>query len=292
MDILFALLFGILQGIFGFLPFSSEGIQAVIGRLFSIGDTGLLYCVFFHIGTSVLLFFYIKKDILRMPKEYVRILAAAAWNLRGQVRAKIRQEAFEPRKVFETNHECFSAMAGLALLVAWPLSILLRPLAIRGFRSPFYTGIGFLITAVIFIVGGKLKIRSRMPMNTQVWYGAVAGLLLAAGIFPGISVLGVLFVFGMILGFNRKTAQRFAGICYILSSAAALPTVLFTESAGPIGLRQVLLALAGLAVTVIAGSFASNWALHRAKMVRSRHIALVSVLLGAAAILTGFLFHG
>lgn len=292
MDILLILLLGILQGVFGFLPVSLEGVQAVFGRLFSLGDTGLLYCVFFHIGTSILLFFYIKSDLVRMPGELARLLSTAFYNLRGMLGEKLRQEPFEPRKVFETNHECFSAMAALALLVALPVSLILRPLAVRGFGSPLYAGIGFLITTVIFLVGGKLKIRSRLPLNTKVWYGAIAGLLLSGSIFPGISSLGVIFVFGTILGFNRKTAQRFSGICYVLATLGALPTVLFSGAAGPLELRPVLLGLLGLAVTVIAGAFFSNWALHKAKMAKARHMAWLSGLLGMAAILAGFLFHG
>ena len=91
MDILLILLLGILQGVFGFLPVSLEGVQAVFGRLFSLGDTGLLYCVFFHIGTSILLFFYIKSDLVRMPGELARLLSTAFYNLRGMLGAKLRQ---------------------------------------------------------------------------------------------------------------------------------------------------------------------------------------------------------
>lgn len=292
MDILLILLLGFLQGVFGFLPMSLEGIQAVFGRLFSIGDTGLLYCVFFHIGTSILLFIYIKSDLLRMPGELARTLSSSFANLRGLLRARLRQETFEPRKVFETNHQSFSAMAALALAVALPIALVLRPLAVRGFGSPLYAGIGFLIMTVVFLVGGKLKIRSRLPGNTKVWYGAIAGVLLAAGIFPGISVLGVLFVFGTIIGFNRKTAQRFSALCYLLATPGALLTVLLSGTAGPLGFREILLAFLGLAVTILAGTYFSNWALHRAKMVKARHMAVLSVLLGTAAILAGFAFHG
>ncbi|MGX8703298.1 MAG: undecaprenyl-diphosphate phosphatase [Lachnospiraceae bacterium] len=290
MDILFVLLLGFLQGVFGFLPVSLEGVQAVFGRLFSMGDTGLLYCVFFHIGTSILFFFYIKRDLLRMPGEILRVLATALWNLRELLKAKIHQETFEPQQVFETNHESFSAMASIALLTALPLTLLLRPLAVKGFGSPLYTGIGFLITVVIFLVGGKLKIRSRLPMNTKVWYGVVAGILLAAGSFPGISVIGVLFVFGTIIGFNRKTAQRFAGICYVLASFGALPVVLLSGDAGTPGMWQILPALLGLAATILSGVFFSNGALRRSKMAKARHMALVSGLLGIAAIVTGFIY--
>ncbi len=288
MEILIVVLLGILQGAIGFLPISTQGIQAVVGKTFQMGDTALLYCVFFHLGTAILFFFYLKGDILRLPWDLLRTLVGVFRNGKGYFEARKKQEPFEPQPVFHTNHECFSVMAVLAVLVAFPLCLVLRPFAEKTFRSPLFTGVGFLIMAVIFLVGGMLKIRSRLPIFTRVWYGLIAGCLLAAGCFPGISVLGILFVFATLIGFNRKTAQRFAGICYVLSTVVSVPVLFLTHAAGDLAASDIFLAIGGLAVTFIVGTLLSNRALHAAKMVKGRKMAVWSGVLGVAAILVWF----
>lgn len=291
MEIVIVLLLGILQGVFGFFPVSMQGVQAVFGTAFSMGDTALLYCVFFHVGTALLLSFYIKEDLLRMPADLARVLYVQLKNGKGLLLARFGQEDFEPANPFASNHERFSAMAGLALLVALPFSLLLRPLAIRAFHGPLYVGVGYMIMTVVLLVGGMLKVRNRLPMNTRVLYGALAGLLLAAGIFPGISALGILFVFGMIIGFNRQTAQRFSCICFVLASFASLPVLLLTKDAGSVGTRELLYGLLGLAVTFAVGVFLSNRALRMAKIIRVQKLALVSGALAVGAIILGFLLR-
>ena len=70
-----AILMGIVQGITEFLPVSSSGHLAVIGRLLNIQEeAGLSFEVLLHVGTLAAVCLAFREDIRRMALELIRMI--------------------------------------------------------------------------------------------------------------------------------------------------------------------------------------------------------------------------
>lgn len=83
MSLLQSILMGLIQGLTEFLPVSSSGHLALFKILFHVEtDTGMFFDVLLYVGTlaAVCLIYY--KDIFRLIKETVCIIADCVYNIR------------------------------------------------------------------------------------------------------------------------------------------------------------------------------------------------------------------
>ena len=71
MDILHAIILGLLQGLTEFLPISSSAHLILLPKLMDWADQGLLYDVVAHFGSLLALLLYFRKDLARMSAGWV-----------------------------------------------------------------------------------------------------------------------------------------------------------------------------------------------------------------------------
>jgi len=75
-DILHAIILGLLQGLTEFLPVSSSAHLILLPRLMEWADQGLLYDVAAHFGSLLALLIYFRKDLTRMGAGWVNSFSA------------------------------------------------------------------------------------------------------------------------------------------------------------------------------------------------------------------------
>jgi undecaprenyl-diphosphatase len=188
MDIINAIILGIVEGLTEFLPISSSGHLIVAESLLGFKDTAEVFTVVIQVGAILAVIWYYRNDLIK------RILGLSSANMQR----------------FWLNIMIASLPAGLiGLIFAKKLDEL------------FYHPVP---VAVALIVGGIILwiIESRPSNHTQtteladvdaitpmqaLWIG-VAQIL--AVVFPGTSRSGSTIVGGMLTGLNRATATAFS----------------------------------------------------------------------------------
>ncbi len=241
MSILAAILLGLLQGVTEFLPISSSGHLAILGR--GVENFGLYAIVMFHLGTLFSILAYYRKDVASLVGGAVRLAAAAGG-------AAFRRQ--DLGRYIETD-----AGARVALLVivgCIPTGIIglaLRHLAEYA-ASPGHAKI---VGALFIITAAFLYQCDRFPIGTKGIGGArlrdalVVGLFQGMAVLPGLSRSGLTIFAGVMRGIERRDAARLSFLMAIPALVAAV--VLELPKGSPSG--GVTAALVGAAVAFVSG---------------------------------------
>jgi len=192
MDLFQAVILGISQGIFEWLPVSSQGqVAALSVALFGIpADEALGYAIFLHIGTLLAAALYFRKELSEM--------------LKGENK-KLRN---------------FILIAVLATgITALPAYIFLKSIPLTGFV------LLILIAILLFVTGYLQNVQSKNTNPEMAKKNSVIlGLAQGFSVLPGISRSGVTTAVLLLEGFTPEKAFR---ISFLLS----VPSVLIGEMA-------------------------------------------------------------
>jgi len=272
-DILQAVILGIIQGLAEFLPISSSGHLALAQAAMVIpGSFRLLMTVLLHAGTLAVVLAVFWRDWWEMLKNPFK------------------------SKIFW--------LLALATLPAAALGVLLGKKIDGMFADAWFVGIFFLCTAALLLAAEHFAKqpskgrRARKPGVNDVRTGqALAmGAMQGVALFPGLSRSGSTIVGGMLAGLNRATATKFSFMMsapIILGSLVFEAKDLFELEGGIVGAIPGgwLAPLIGVLVAAASGYFAIRWMLRLVQRVSLRWFALYTGALGALVLLDHFVFH-
>jgi undecaprenyl-diphosphatase len=243
LELLQAILLGVVQGLTEFLPVSSSG-HLLLGQYFLGLDQqrfGLSFDVALHLGTLVAVVTYFWRDLLRMARAFVRSFT------RGRNLADPDQR--------------------LAYLVVASTV----PAALIGFffedffeavRDPWVVVFNLVLVGVLFIVGEAVGSRSRRAEKLG-FFGAVAiGLAQAAALVPGVSRSGATITVGLFLGLRREEAARFSFLMSVPIIAGAGSLKLSEAVSEGMGLSEAILFGAGFLSSAVVGYLAIRFLLN------------------------------
>lgn len=235
MELLKALILGIVQGLTEFLPISSSGHLVIGAELLNFHEPGIAFEVFLHCGTLVAVIIVFRKELLLMLRSLF-------------VSRSSRQADTELALSFQWNINIV-----VATLPAVAVGLLLKDSIDRIFDN-------ILITFVMLIVTGVTMIMTRFIHEKGIainWLRAfVIGIAQAFAIMPGLSRSGSTIFTGMLLGVNRETAARFSFIMSIPAILGAVVLHLSELFASPPSTDQFIAILIGTAASIISGYFA------------------------------------
>jgi undecaprenyl-diphosphatase len=191
LELLQAILLGVVQGLTEFLPVSSSG-HLLLGQYFLGLDQqrfGLPFDVALHLGTLVAVVTFFWRDLLRMARAFARSFT------RGRNLADPDQR-----------------LAYLVLAATIPAALI--GFFFEGFfetaRHPWVVVFNLVLVGILFIVGEAVGSRSR-PAEKLGFVGAIGiGLAQAAALVPGVSRSGATITVGLFLGLRREEAARFS----------------------------------------------------------------------------------
>jgi undecaprenyl-diphosphatase len=243
LELLQAILLGVVQGLTEFLPVSSSG-HLLLGQYFLGLDRqrfGLSFDVALHLGTLVALVTYFWRDLLRMARAFICSFT------RGRNLADPDQR--------------------LAYLVVASTV----PAALIGFffedffeavRDPWVVVFSLVLVGVLFIVGEAVGSRSRRAEKLG-FFGAVAiGLAQAAALVPGVSRSGATITVGLFLGLRREEAARFSFLMSVPIIAGAGSLKLSEAVSEGMGLSEAILFGAGFLSSAVVGYLAIRFLLN------------------------------
>jgi undecaprenyl-diphosphatase len=245
MNVLQALLLGIVQGITEFLPISSSG-HLVLGKaLLGVHTQGIAFEVFVHFGTFLSLLTVFWGDVWNILKAWGHALrhpSPGHWSLRYQEDPFFR----------------LGVLICLGTIPAAVVGLLFEHGIETAFSNPLFVSCALLVTGTIL-----LGTRWTKPKDTR--FGMVRALIIgsaqAFAILPGISRAGSTISAGMYTGVEQSEAARFSflmALPVILGACVVEGKELLHTG---VSSQQAVTLLVGTIVAYGAGVIALKWLL-------------------------------
>jgi undecaprenyl-diphosphatase len=239
-NILQAIILGIVQGLTEFIPVSSSGHLILFHQWLGVNQTaqaGFLFDMALNIGTLTALIIYFHKDIITLIKA-----------------------------VFNKSAKEFR-LAWLLVLATIPAAVagfLLKDMAESSFRSSKLVACALIVAgAIMFLAEWHAKrVKNKTQLDDVKPKQAVAiGLAQALAIIPGVSRSGATITTGLFAGMDRVAATRFSFLLGIPIMFGAILNTLLSESAlSSIGSEKGVF-IAGILAAFISGIFAIGFLL-------------------------------
>ena len=219
MNILHALLLGVLQGATEFLPVSSSGHLVLVPWLLGWTAPGLAFDAVVHWGTALAVVAYFWRDWVSFVVAVSSSLRA--WTLRALRRAPVASERCSEGESASGPRAASGPLQGSPdARLAWLILLGTLPAALIGwlledffegmFARPVAAAAFLMVTAALLATSEWLGRRER-DLDTLAWPDALlVGLAQALAIFPGISRSGATIAAGLARGLRRELAARFS----------------------------------------------------------------------------------
>ena len=263
MDILEAIVLGIIQGLTEFLPVSSSGhlelVKAILGDN-SAAEQSLTFTVVLHFATALSTIVVFKNEVV----EILRGLLQFKWNSEFKFSLKIiisMLPAVIVGLVFEKELE--SLFGGKILLV----------------------GCMLLLTAVLLLLADKAK-----STKKEVSYlnAMLIGVSQAIAMLPGISRSGATISTSVLLGVDRTRAAKFSFLMVVPLIFGKIGKDLVS---GNLNLQssEIIPILIGFISAFISGLLACKWMISIVKRSKLSYFSIYCAIIGSVAIVYALL---
>ncbi len=244
MNLLYAILLGILQGLTEFLPISSSGHLVIAQEVFNIEEADLAFDVILHLGTLVAVLIYYWRDVLNLISEFFILIG-------DYIRGK------KPKLLdYSRPYRVLMIMIIIATIPTAVIGLVFKDLFSQLFETADFVGYDLIVNGIfLWIANGIVSGRKDLKSMTA-WDAVTVGLMQGLAITPGISRSGSTIFAGLIRGLNRELVTRFS---FLLSIPAILGAVVLEgkdafESASSI--HEVMPVMAGFAAAAVSGYLA------------------------------------
>jgi undecaprenyl-diphosphatase len=239
-ELIKAVILGLVQGLSEFLPISSSGHLVIFGKILNFHQTGIAFEVFVHFGTLLSVLLAFRKEISQM------LIAPYAIWIKKSDDAELKNYL---------NWDYYVIVATIpAVIIGFTLKDPIESL-FSNILLVFFT---LLVTAILMFTAQFLKYR-----NKDLSYGRsfLIGIAQAFAILPGISRSGSTIFMGMSLGIEREKVARFSFIMSLPAIFGATILKLNDMLETPPASSDVLNLIVGTIVAFISGYFAILWLL-------------------------------
>ncbi|MDO5823196.1 undecaprenyl-diphosphate phosphatase [Methanobrevibacter sp.] len=246
MDILQAIIIGIVQGLTEFLPVSSSAHLIFAHNVLGV-ESSLAFDVLLHLGTLIAVLWFFRWDIAKMIKSWWLSIGDL---LQGRFMKGFREDPYKR--------------------LAWYVILATIPVGIVGVLfddavEALFAGALYVPAFFLFVTGTILYLSQRMNSgkidmnNLSKKEALVMGLGQACAILPGLSRSGTTIAAGLTIGLEKEFAAKFS---FILSIPAILGAFVFQlkdiGSAIDVNFLPIFI---GFIASVIAGYLAIKWML-------------------------------
>ncbi|CAM1356017.1 MULTISPECIES: undecaprenyl-diphosphate phosphatase [Tenacibaculum] len=258
MDLLEAIILGIIQGLTEFLPVSSSGHLELAKAIFgdtSVPEESLTFTVVLHAATALSTLVIFRKEVL----EIFQGLFQFKWNEQTKFSLKIVLSMIPAVIIgllFEEQLESF--FGGKILLV----------------------GCMLLVTAALLLLADKAKNTTK---NVSFSNSIIIGISQAIAMLPGISRSGATISTSVLLGVDRTKAARFS---FLMVVPLIFGKVAKDLLSGDINFQssEALPLTAGFIAAFVSGLLACKWMISLVKKSKLSYFSLYCAIVGLLAI--------
>ncbi len=259
MDYLTAIVLGIIQGIFEWIPVSSEGMVTLAGKFF-FGmqyQDALAMAIWLHTGTLIAALIYFRNDLIDIVKSIYT------------------KDANRDLLVFLVITTIASAVTALPLIMlAFTKEAALVP------EYAFTILIGLFLIVIAFLQKGQKEGKEQRPTPLN---ALIAGLVQGISVLPGLSRSGLTLATLMAEKYHIASALR-------LSFLMAIPVTFGVQFVLPLVKNDFAVTapmLAGTAVAAVVGLITISWLLD---IVRRTNFHKATLILGIIIVIAGILY--
>lgn len=277
MNILSAILYGIIQGITEFLPVSSSGHLALAEILFGFQDAeayGRAFDILLHLGTLIAVFIVFYKDILELIPAFFTMI-------KKLFKGKFKLSEY-------TLNERFVIFAIIATLPLIPASLIDSKVEALS-KNIIIVGAILIFNGFVLFMSDSMKSGNKTLENTTVKDTVIVGLCQMFAILPGLSRSGSTITGGLFRGFNREYAVKFSFILSIpaILGANVLAVKDFIEA--PEGSIELLPCIVGMVTSAVVGVLAMRLLLYISKKSNFKIFSYYCFAVGLVAIIAGII---
>ena len=259
MDVITAVLLGIIQGLTEFLPISSSGHLEIAKTILgdnSLPKESLLMTLVLHGATALSTIVVFRKDI---------------------------QEIFQGLFQFERNDAFyFSLKIITSMIPAVFVGFFFEGLITELFhKNIFLVGLMLWVTALLLYLANRAEVTER-DLNIKSALGI--GIIQAIAILPGISRSGATIALGVILGIDKSKAARFSFLMVIpLIFGSMAKSIL--EIDNQVSEISILSLSLGFIAAFITGILACKWMIEWVKNSKLWYFSVYCLIAGSVAII-------
>ena len=263
-DLLKAVVLGIIQGLTEFLPISSSAHLRIFPELFGWGDPGAAFTAVIQIGTELAVLIYFRKDIWRIANAWLRSLFQPEW--RGSLDARMGW---------------FIIVGSLPIVV---LGVLLKDVIERDFRNLWIIGSMLIVMGIVLGIADRTSKGDKPIAKITLRDAVLMGVAQAFALIPGVSRSGATISMGRFLGFEREAATRYA---FLLAIPAVVGAGLFELKEIPHGHNDFGWGptITATVVSFLVGYAAIAWLLRYVSTNSYTPFVVYRVVLGAATLI-------
>lgn len=263
MDLIDAIILGIIQGLTEFLPVSSSGhLELGSALLGTAGEENLLFTVIVHAATALSTIIVFRNDILQIIKDVFRF----EWNE-------------------STRFVVFIIISMIPIIIVG-----------LGFKDEVESlfggnirlvGINLMVTGLLLSFTFFYKPQEG-PLNG--WKAFVIGIAQSIAVLPGISRSGSTIATALLLGVNRETAARFSFLMVLVPilGVSLLDFKDYLETPALAGGISGSALIAGFVAAFVSGLLACTWMIRLVKRGKLIYFALYCIIVGIIAIALSF----
>ena len=264
MDILQALILGIVQGLTEYLPVSSSGHLAIGSALFGIeGSENLAFTVAVHVATVLSTLVILWKEV--------------SWLIKGCARMQYNEE----------THYAVNILVSMIPIGIVGVFFKDKVEAIFG-SGLLIVGIMLLVTALLLAFSYYARPRQRTRLSHS--HAFIIGIAQAFAVLPGLSRSGSTIATGLLLGNNKKSLAQFSFLMVIppILGEALLDTYKMVKDgfAAAMGDLPVASLLIGFVAAFLAGCCACRWMIDIVRRGKLIYFAVYCAIVGVITLLT------
>jgi undecaprenyl-diphosphatase len=237
-DLLQAIVLGVVQGLTEFLPISSSAHLRIVPAILGWEDPGAAFTAVIQLGTMAAVVVYFGADLLRIARAWL---------------SSLRDRRPEARTDLDARLGWYLILATIPISL---LGLAFKDQIEHGARDLTVIGTTLIVLGLVLLLAERVSRRERELATITRRDAIVVGLAQALALIPGVSRSGATITAGLFLGFDRVAAARFS---FLLSVPAVVLSGLFelkgvvdgsadgAVGAGPTALATLLAFVTGYA---------------------------------------------
>lgn len=270
MNYIYAILFGITQGLTEFLPVSSSGHLVIIHELVNLSIINeMIFDVYLHLATLLAVIIFFRKDIKKLTTGFI--------------------DSFNKEKRDKNSYSRLSWMLIASTIPAAFFGFFFEDYIEKYLRSTETVVVMLIAVGIIFIIIEKESEKNKTINDLTFKSALMIGLAQAIALIPGTSRSGITIVAGLANNLKREEAIRFSFLLSIPIIAGAAITKISFASNIAISINDVSILVTAFISAFISGLLTIKYFLKFARKNSLSTFAYYRFALAAILIIYGLI---
>lgn len=283
MNVLKAILMGIVQGLTEFLPVSSSGHLGLIKGLFGMDSQSILFDVLLHVATLISICAVFYKDVLRLVIEFGGMCRDIFGNAAALGRSLTDGKTPEYARVISSPYRRFVLLLIVSTVPTGVIGVFMKDIVENASGNLLVTGICLLCTGLILVLSDFLADGGKKLKEMNFGDSFSIGVAQGVATLPGLSRSGVTIVAGMLCGLDRKFAAKYSFLMSIPAVLGALILELFDLGSESVTASDVGCYILGMVIATVIGYIALRLLMN---LVVSRYFKYFAIYCGAIGLIS------